>query len=85
MEKIEGRDLDTIIKKASNEWLEDKERCAIRTIKKLFYALAELQKEIKNLENRTKEKKKILLKKNKIMDRLKDGDWGALSEEEKDV
>lgn len=82
MQKIEGVELKDLVQQASEDFLRKQQLDGVKRIQKLLAAIFDLGLEIKGLESQLTKKREQLVKKQKIVEELKQGNWSILADEE---
>lgn len=82
MEKIENVDLGSLVTEASTELMTDKRKSAASIIKIHLQRVEQLAIDIRHAEKDIKKKKEKLEKAQAKINKIKEGDWSLLAEQE---
>lgn len=81
MQKIEGVQLEEVIKDAANELFEEDRLKVNRAIKQVLYRVNGLKLELKEVEKKKSQIEEKLQKAEQKMEKIGQGDWSVLTED----
>lgn len=86
MEKIDGVNLEDLVKESSADLVAEKRRSIAGLIKQQLQRMEQLATDVQNLEKQLKGKREKLKKTQEKIEKIRGGDWSVLAEkkEQKD-